>query len=257
MPSPERLPALERLPAPDGRPAIAFFDIDNTLVRGATVYFVGFGAWRLRLLTVRDVAVFAWQQARFIAVGENMRHTESIKTRTLQMLGGHTEDELRRLGEDVYDRQIAARLRPEVVARAREHLARGDEVWLVSATGEIVAQVIARRLGLTGALGTRFEADAGVFTGRLDGKMLHGQAKADAAHELARRNDADLGDCWAYSDSANDLPLLGLVGHPVTVNPDDTLRSAAAERGWPTMMLRRTLRRRLRGQHKKRQTEPA
>ncbi|MDF2444395.1 MAG: hypothetical protein JWR01_2598 [Subtercola sp.] len=240
------------MPPADRRPAIAFFDIDNTLVRGATVYFVGFGAWRLRLLTVRDVAVFAWQQARFISVGENMRHTESIKTRTLQMLSGHTEDELLRLGEDVYDRQIAARLWPEVVAKAHEHLGRGDQVWLVSATGEIVAQVIARRLGLTGALGTRFEAVDTVFTGRLDGEMLHGAAKADAACGLANRNGVDLGDCWAYSDSANDLPLLGMVGHPVAVNPDDRLRAEASARGWPVMSLARQRTRANR--HKKRQT---
>ncbi|RFA16846.1 hypothetical protein B7R21_01680 [Subtercola boreus] len=252
------------LPA-DRRPAIAFFDIDNTLVRGATVYFVGFGAWRLRLLNVRDVATFAWQQARFISVGENMRHTESMKTRTLQMLSGHTEDELLRLGEDVYDRQIAARLWPDVVAKAHEHLEQGDQVWLVSATGEIVAQVIARRLGLTGALGTRFEAADGVFTGRLDGEMLHGGAKAEAARSLAAENGVDLEDCWAYSDSANDLPLLGMVGHPVAVNPDDRLRVEASTRGWPVIDLTRKRRQRTRSpqrrnpapgthRHKKRQT---
>ncbi|WP_158507166.1 HAD family phosphatase [Subtercola sp. Z020] len=220
-------------------PVIAFFDIDNTLVRGATVYFVGFGAWRLRLLTLRDVAVFAWQQARFISVGENMKHTESIKTRTLAMLRGHTEEELERLGEDVYDRQIMQRLWPEVVAKADDHLARGHQVWLISATGDIVAQVIARRLGLTGALGTRFEAVNGVFTGRLEGGMVHGPEKAVAARRLASEAGADLAECWAYSDSANDLPLLGTVGHPVAVNPDDALRAEARARAWPVMQLRR------------------
>lgn len=227
MPAPEH--------EPEHRPVIAFFDIDNTLVRGATVYFVGFGAWRLHLLTVRDVATFAWQQARFIAVGENMRHTESTRDRTLAMLAGHTEDELRRLGEDVYDRQIEARLRADVVAEARQHLERGHQVWLVSATGDIVAQVIARRLGVTGALGTLFEAVDGVFTGRLRGEMLHGTEKSTAARRLADDLGADLGDCWAYSDSANDLPLLRSVGHPVAVNPDKRLSSVATAEGWSVM----------------------
>src|ERR1700710_1693792 len=90
-------------------PVIAFFDIDNTLIRGATVYLVAFGAWRLKLLRIRDVASFAWQQTRFIAVGENMKHTAKAKDRSLQMIAGHTEAELRELGEEVYRRQITQR----------------------------------------------------------------------------------------------------------------------------------------------------
>ncbi|MEA9984745.1 MULTISPECIES: HAD family hydrolase [Subtercola] len=239
-------------PAPT--PVIAFFDIDNTLVRGATIYLVGLGAWRLKLLRLRDVATFAWQQARFIAVGENMRHMNSAKDRTLELLRGHTEDELRTLGEEVYDRQIVSRLWPHVLERANAHLAQGDQVWLVSATAEIMAQVIASRLGFSGALGTRFESENGVFTGRLDGPMLHGAEKAAAVSRLAagdtrsgtstgraestdapRPAAVDLADCWAYSDSSNDVPLLSAVGHPVAVNPDAGLEKLAAERGWPVL----------------------
>ncbi|UFS58036.1 HAD family hydrolase [Subtercola endophyticus] len=219
-------------------PVIAFFDIDNTLIRGATVYLVGMGAWRLKLLKLSDVLSFTWQQARFIAVGENMRHTEKAKGRTLQMLAGHTEAELRELGEEVYQRQIEARLWPEVVERAEKHLRDGHEVWLLSATAEIVAEVIAERLGFTGACATRFETVDGVFTGRLDGPMVHAEEKADAAARLANSSGARLEDCWAYSDSSNDLPLLSAVGHPVAVNADAALLREATTRGWPVLRLK-------------------
>jgi HAD superfamily hydrolase (TIGR01490 family) len=238
--------------------SIAFIDIDNTLVRGATVYLVGLGAWHLKLLTARDVASFVWQQARFMAVGENMRHTETAKNRTLQMLTGHTEDELRRLGQEVYRRRIRARLRPEVLARARLHLARGDEVWLLSATADIVAQVLAEELGFTGARGTRFDTVEGAFTGRLDGPMLHAGEKAAAAAIIASGMSVDLRECWAYSDSYNDLPLLSAVGHPVLVHPDRALTQHARLARWPILRPSAPHRRGLApGQHKKRQASRA
>jgi phosphoserine phosphatase len=92
--------------------------------------------------------------------------------------------------------------------------------------------LIARRLGLTGALGTVAESRDGVYTGRLVGEPLHGPAKAAAIRALAEREGLDLSRCAAYSDSANDIPMLSLVGHPVAVNPDPQLRRIAREQGW-------------------------
>jgi phosphoserine phosphatase len=105
-------------------------------------------------------------------------------------------------------------------------------VWLVTATPVEVASVIADRLGLTGALGTVAESHDGVYTGRLVGEILHGEAKAEAVRALARREGLDLDRCAAYSDSANDVPMLSLVGQPTAVNPDARLRAYARKHGW-------------------------
>jgi phosphoserine phosphatase len=102
----------------------------------------------------------------------------------------------------------------------------------VTAAPAELGAVIARRLGLTGAIGTVAEVINGVYTGRLVGEMMHGAAKADAIAALAAAEGLDLSRCAAYSDSINDLPMLGVVGHPVAVNPDAALRRAARERGW-------------------------
>ncbi|MCY7289929.1 MAG: HAD-IB family hydrolase [Cryobacterium sp.] len=220
-------------------PAIAFFDVDNTLVRGASLYHLGMGAWRRRLVTGRDVLSFAWKQARFIAVGENGVHLASIRERALEVVVGYRRDELVALSTEIFDARLLRRLWPETVAVARAHLVAGREVWLVSATAQEVADVIAERLGLTGALGTRLEAVDGVFTGRLTDGVCHGPRKAIAAEAQAARSGADLAACWAYSDSHNDIPLLDLVGHPVVVNPDAKLRRYAAARQWPVMILKR------------------
>src|SRR6185503_12044383 len=91
---------------------------------------------------------------------------------------------------------------------------------------------IARRLGLTGAIGTVAEIENGIYTGRLVGDLMHGPAKAAAIRDLAGREGLDLAQCSAYSDSVNDLPMLGAVGRAVAVNPDPALRRVARERGW-------------------------
>ena len=115
----------------------------------------------------------------------------------------------------------------------RQHLQAGQRVWLVTATPVELANILARRLGLTGALGTVAETSDGVYTGRLVGGLLHGQAKAAAIRALAEREGLDLARSSAYSDSSNDLPMLELVGHPSVVNPDGDLLREARSRDWP------------------------
>jgi phosphoserine phosphatase len=112
------------------------------------------------------------------------------------------------------------------------HLDAGQQVWLVTATPYELAITIARRLGLTGALGTVAESENGVFTGRLVGDILHGPGKAHAVRSLAIREGLNLRRCTAYSDSYHDVPLLSLVGTAVAINPDAALRDYARKRGW-------------------------
>lgn len=228
------------LPSPSERPIVAFFDVDNTLMRGASVYYVGREAFKRGLISWRDIAVFAWHQFRFLSVGENRAHLATAKERALGLVSGHSEEGLTALAEEIYEKRFAPRLWPETVELTKEHLAKGHEVWLITATPQLVAQVIADRLGLTGALGTRVQALDGIFTGALDGHVLHGEEKAAVAEGHARDRKAELADCWAYSDSSNDIPLLTMVGNRVVVNPDAKLRAHALERGWTVLPLKRS-----------------
>jgi HAD superfamily hydrolase (TIGR01490 family) len=223
----------EHPPAP--APVLAFFDVDNTLLRGASVYHLGRVAFGRGYLGWRDLARFGWQQARFTSVGENHRHQLAVRDRALELVAGHSVHELEEIAVETYDRYLHRLLLPAVVERARAHLAQGHEVWLITATPEACAAVIAERLGLTGAIGTRIESVDGIFTGALLGPVMHGAHKADAAGRLAGEKHVRLADCWAYSDSRNDIPLLELVGHQQVVNPDAALARYAQARGWPVM----------------------
>jgi HAD superfamily hydrolase (TIGR01490 family) len=222
----------EAMAVPRDPTAAAFFDVDNTVVRGASIFHLARGLYRRKFFTGRDIGRMAWQQARFIALGESMEHLRQVRESALSFVAGHSVAELTAIGEEVYDEVIADKIWPGTHALARLHLDAGQRVWLVTATPVEVAAVIAKRLGLSGALGTVAESVDGVYTGRLVGEPLHGQAKADAVQALAEREGLDLSRCAAYSDSANDIPMLSLVGEPVAINPDAALRAYAKTQGW-------------------------
>ena len=213
--------------------AAAFFDVDNTVMQGASMFHLARGLYARDFFTVGDLARFAWVQARFRLVGtEDVGTMHRARDTALSFVAGHTVAEITAIGEDVFDELMARKVWPGTKALAQMHLDAGQQVWLVTATPVEVAGVIARRLGLTGALGTVAETEDGVYTGRLVGEILHGPAKADAIAALALTEGLDLGECSAYSDSAHDIPMLSLVGHPCAVNPDGVLRSHARRSGW-------------------------
>ena len=211
----------------------AFFDVDNTMMVGASIFHFAKGLAARDFFSWRDVLRFAARQARLRARGESHGDMHSTRDSALAFVAGKKVDEIIALGEEIYDEEMADRIWPGTHALARRHLDAGDRVWLVTATPVELATIIAQRLDLTGALGTEAESVAGVYTGRLVGDVLHGEAKAAAVRTLAARAGLDLAQCSAYSDSINDMPLLTLVGHPVAVNPDSALRAEAKDRGWP------------------------
>ena len=213
--------------------AAAFFDVDNTVMRGASMFHIARGLYARKFFKPRDLGRFAWQQTRFRLLGrENLGHVHEARESALSFAAGHRVEELTAIGEEVFDEVMEAKIWPGTRALAQMHLDAGQRVWLVTATPVEVAAVIARRLGLTGALGTVSETVDGVYTGRLVGEILHGEAKAEAVRALAAREGLDLAQCAAYSDSANDIPMLSLVGQPCAVNPDSRLRAHARANGW-------------------------
>jgi HAD superfamily phosphoserine phosphatase-like hydrolase len=200
-------------PPPVDLTAAAFFDVDNTLVHGSSLVLFARGLAARKYFTYGDLARFVYAQAKFQLTGrENSDDVAAGRRKALAFIEGRSTAELVALGEEILDA--------------------GQQVWLVTATPYELASTIAKRLGLTGALGTVAESIDGVFTGRLVGDILHGAGKAHAVRSLAIREGLNLKRCTAYSDSYNDVPMLSLVGTAVAINPDSSLRELARERGW-------------------------
>ncbi len=220
-------------PPPPDLTAAAFFDVDNTLVHGSSLVHFARGLAARKYFTYGDLGRFVYAQAKFQLTGrENSEDVAAGRRKALAFIEGRSTAELVAVGEEIYDEIIADKIWPGTRALAQMHLDAGQQVWLVTATPHELADTIARRLGLTGALGTVAESVDGVFTGRLVGDILHGTGKAHAVRSLAIREGLNLRRCTAYSDSFNDVPMLALVGTAVAINPDADLRDLARERGW-------------------------
>ncbi|WP_405614032.1 HAD-IB family hydrolase [Streptomyces sp. NBC_01511] len=226
-------PAVPDFPVIGDARAAAFFDLDNTVMQGAAIFHFGRGLYKRKFFQRRELARFAWQQAWFRLAGvEDPQHMQDARDSALSIVKGHRVSELMSIGEEIYDEYMADRIWPGTRTLAQAHLDAGQQVWLVTAAPVETATIIARRLGLTGALGTVAESIDGVYTGKLVGEPLHGPAKAEAVRALATAEDFDLDRCAAYSDSHNDIPMLSLVGHPYAINPDSKLRKHAKDREW-------------------------
>lgn len=225
---------------PQDEGVAAFFDVDNTLIKGASILLFARGLARRRFFTVGEITGFVWKQLKYRVSGtEDADDIASGREQALALVKGHKEAEVVQMAEEIWAATIAERIFPGTKELADMHLQAGHQVWLVTATPVQLAQVIARELGFTGALGTVAEVKDGVFTGRMVGDILHGSGKKHAVAALAAHENFDLERCTAYSDSVNDLPLLSMVGTAVAVNPDSQLRKAARANGWEIRDYRR------------------
>jgi HAD superfamily hydrolase (TIGR01490 family) len=223
----------QALAIPVDQTAAGFFDVDNTMMQGASVYYLARGLAARRYFTTGDLIRFGIKQLRFrLLAAEDGDDVSHAREQALAFVAGRPVEQLRVLTEEIFDELMAERIWSGTHALAQMHIAAGQRVWLVTAAPVEVGIVIAQRLGLTGAIGTVAEIEDGAYTGRLVGGLMHGPAKAEAVTDLALKEGLDLSRCSAYSDSINDVPMLSAVGHAVAVNPDSALRRVARERGW-------------------------
>lgn len=218
----------------------AFFDVDNTLIRGSTIYLLGRGMYQRGYFTKKDISRFVLANLRFRLTGkENKEEIARFQKSATDFIGGHSVKDIEAIAQEIYDEFVSPAIWQGTIEIAKKHLSNNEEVWLVTAAPEDMAVLIANRLGFTGALGSRAEIKDGAYTGAISGALLHGKEKVRAVTELALRSGLNLEECFAYSDSHNDLPLLQCVGHPSAINPDAILGLRAMAEGWPIHDFRR------------------
>jgi HAD superfamily hydrolase (TIGR01490 family) len=225
-----------------GRDA-AFFDLDRTLMEGSSAFQFGRAAYRAGLLSRRQLISDGWANLMFRLRGASDESSHELRNRISQSLEGIRVRDLDRLGVDVLA-GVLPRIYPQVLELAYEHQDEGRRVYIVTAASQDLANMLARVLAFDGAIGSQFsEVVDGIYTGRPVGLFIYGREKARAIEQLAERERLELASCYAYSDSASDLPMLRLVGHPVAVNPDKELARTAREERWEVLRFDRLGRR--------------
>ncbi|HVF76550.1 MAG TPA: HAD-IB family hydrolase [Acidimicrobiales bacterium] len=214
----------------------AFFDLDRTLLRGASGPLIGEALVAAGLAPDRSVPGQGLLYKLYDVIGETLPSMALARGAVLAVRGWSREA-VRDAGK-----AAAEKLETLVTPFARplidEHRQAGRPVVLATTTPHDLVAPLAERLGFDAVVATRYaEDEAGAYTGKLEGEFVWATGKLNAVRRWADAHDVDLSRSYAYSDSIYDLPLLSAVGRPHAVNPDPRLRVYATLRRWPVLHL--------------------
>jgi len=208
-----------------------FFDLDRTLIASSSApvfqrHLVEAGIAPDRHIPFSDLLLKQYE-----VFGENWLLMQPAKLAAAAAKGWNVEAVAEAIGPAADE--IAEQIQPFADQVFAEHRAAGRKLVLATTSPHAFVKPLADRLGFDAAIATKWKRKHGHYTGKTKGEFVWGRTKAEAVAKWARKNDCDIDDCWAYSDSFYDAPMLDLVGHPVAVNPDAQLSALAVLKGWP------------------------
>ncbi len=217
----------------------SYFDVDGTLVRTNLLHPTLFYLLNQQtpLRSLGKLAKTALRAPR-LAVAE-LQDRRLFNELLFMAYEGMSEDRLLILADEAFDSVIKRGLYPNAKDLVSRASAQGHDVVLVSGALDFLMAPLTKHLGATSFIANRLEISGGVATGKLLRPVVAGPEKAKLLREHARAHGHDLDECFAYSDSYSDVPMLSVVGHPAAVNPDFRLSQLAAAHGWPVLSLER------------------
>lgn len=217
--------------------AASYFDVDGTLVRTnlvhPTLFYLANQANPLRSLKALGRAALLTPQM----VLAEMRDRRMFNELLFSNYEGTSQDRLLVLADEAFDTVLKKALHPHAKDLVKRCLDEGHEVVLVSGALDFLMKRLAEHLGAHHVIANRLEIKDGYATGRLLRPVVAGPEKARLIREHAKARGHDLNECFAYSDSYSDVPMLSVVGHPACVNPDTKLRQLARAYSWPIVSL--------------------
>ncbi len=221
--------------------AAAFFDLDKTVIAKSSTLAFSRPFYKGGLVNRRAVLKSSFAQFVYLLQGADEDSMDRMRDYLKVLCAGWPVETVNAIVAETLHELIDPMVYAEAVALFDEHHAAGRDVVLVSSSGEEVVGPIGDMLGVDHVVATRMVVEDGKYTGEIS-FYAYGENKAVAMRELAEERGYDLAQCWAYSDSFTDRPMLEAVGNPVAVNPDKALRRLAAEQGWRLREFRRPVR---------------
>ena len=218
--------------------AAAFFDLDKTILAKSSSFAFARPFYKEGLIGRSDVVRSAYAQFVYLASGADHDQMETMREYMSKLVTGWNVDQVQGIVGETLDDIVDPMVYQEAIDLISEHKAAGREVIIISSSGTDIVEPIGARLGVDLAIGTQVAIEDGTYTGEIL-FYAYGEGKAEAMRSLAEERGYDLAECFAYSDSQTDLPMLDVVGFPVAVNPDTELRRIATERDWPIVDFRK------------------
>jgi HAD superfamily hydrolase (TIGR01490 family) len=216
----------------------SYFDVDGTLVSTnlvhPTLFYLLNQATPVRTLKKIGRALL---RAPSLAVAE-LVDRRTFNEMLFSSYEGMSEDRLVLLADEAFEKVIRPSLYRSGIDLVEKSREAGHEIVLVSGALDVILRILAEHIGGASIIGNRLEMKDGIATGKLLKPVIAGPEKARVIREHARRNGHDLDECFAFSDSYSDVPMLSVVGHPAAVNPDKRLALLAKAYSWPTFDLR-------------------
>ena len=217
------------------RGTAAFFDLDKTIIAKSSTLAFGRSFYQGGLINRRAVLKTAYAQFVYLAGGADHDQMERMRQYLSDMCTGWDVGQVREIVAETLHELIDPLIYQEAADLIAQHKAAGRDVIIVSSSGAEVVEPIGEMVGADRVIATRMVEEDGRYTGEI-AFYAYAENKAAALKELAESEGYDLGESYAYSDSATDLPMLEAVGHPYAVNPDRALRKEAGTRDWPVLV---------------------
>ena len=211
--------------------AIAFFDVDGTLLSSTIVHCY---IW-LRTSSLSPIMKLLWiigflpKVVYYLILDRISR--ERFNRVFYQNYRG-MDAAVKALATEMFGSYLRKKIFPEAISQIEEHKAQGDQVVLLTGSLDFIVRPIAAYFGVDSILAPELKEQDGKFTGELTDEPLIGEQKAIVLKKFAGQAEIPLDICYAYSDSKSDLPMLDCVGNPIAVNPSKGLRKHALETDW-------------------------
>jgi alcohol-forming fatty acyl-CoA reductase len=210
---------------------VAAFDLENTLIASNVVESFGF-------LATRDMS--AAERTKFVL--DMFRQAPSMLKLDRKDRGDFLRSFYRRyedapaelLRHDSWEylsQLVITKSFPAGIRRVREHRALGHRTVLITGALDFLVEPL-RPLFDEIVAATMLERPDGTLSGELDVSPPTGEARALILAKYCEAENLSLEETVSYADSASDLPMLEIAGHPVAVNPEPKLATIARKRGW-------------------------
>ena len=217
------------------RRTAAFFDLDKTIIAKSSTMAFSKPFQAGGLISRRAVLRSTYAQFVYVLGGADHDQMEKMRAFMSTLVAGWDVATVREIVADTLHNIVDPLVYDEAVGLIEEHKAAGRDIVIVSTSGTEVVEPIGAMLGADIVVASRLEVVDGKYTGDIE-YYAYAEEKARAVVELAELRGYDLAECFAYSDSVTDVPMLEAVGHAHAVNPDKELRRAATANGWPVLV---------------------
>lgn len=218
----------------------AFFDLDKTVIAKSSTLAFGRPFRHGGLINRRAALKATYAQLVFMFGGADDEQMSRMRDYIAELCDGWDVQQVKEIVDEALHDIINPLIYAEAVELIETHKAAGREIVIVSSGGEEIVVPIGAMVGADRVIATRMIVRDGKYTRQI-AFYAYGENKAAAMRDLATARGYDLSECYAYSDSMTDLPMLEAVGHPTVVNPDRALRREAVARGWPVLDFNRTM----------------